>query len=151
MTRKIVLVLLMLVLIPVSTMVNQIPKPGNAQEGDFLFPDCPGTPNCVSSLAKDPARKVEPFPLKGTPAQSMETLAGIIKKMPRASIMTGSPERIEAEFRSILGFVDDLMLVVSPDGYMIHVRSAARSGSWDLGVNRKRVERIRKRYLESGI
>jgi uncharacterized protein (DUF1499 family) len=149
--RSIVPVLLMLFILPVLTMANQIPEPGNAQKEDLPFPDCPGTPNCVSSLARDPARRVEPFPLRDTPAHSVDALAAIIRTMPRATIASISPGRIEAEFRSILGFVDDLLLVVSPDGDKIHVRSAARSGSWDLGVNRRRVERIRKQYLESGL
>jgi len=113
------------------------------------FPECPSTPNCVSSLAGNPARRVEAFPVKGTPDQSMEKLAAIIRAMPRSTIVSASQERIDAEFRSFLGFVDDLVLAVSADKKVVHVRSAARSGSWDLGVNRRRVERIRRKYLEN--
>jgi uncharacterized protein (DUF1499 family) len=150
MTRLFTPVLPILILLPVLAMANEVPKPGSFQESVHLFPDCPETPNCVSSLAKDPGRRVEPFPLKGTPDHSLEALTAVIKSMKRAAIVSTSSGRIEAEFRSILGFVDDLILAVSPDGNKIHVRSAARAGSWDLGVNRRRVERIRKKYLASG-
>jgi uncharacterized protein (DUF1499 family) len=141
------IVLITMLFFPLAAMTGEISTPEHTQEKGVTFPECPGTPNCVSSLAREPARKVEPFPLKGTPAHSMEALVAIIKTMPRVTIVSASPGRIEAEFRSILGFVDDLLLAVSPDGDKIHVRSAARSGSWDLGVNRRRVEKIRKRYL----
>lgn len=40
-------------------------------------------------------------------------------------------------------FVDDLELHLRPEQNLIAVRSAARLGSSDLGVNRKRVEKLR--------
>jgi uncharacterized protein (DUF1499 family) len=120
-------------------------------EKDILFPPCPDTPNCVSSLAKDPARRIDPLPLRDNPPRSMMLLIRVISSMPRVTIVSTSPERIEAEFRSILGFVDDVLFVLSAEQGIIHVRSSSRKGSWDLGVNRRRVERIRRKYLASGI
>ena len=116
-------------------------------ETESLLPACPDTPNCVSSLAKDPAKRVDPFPVKTDPASSMDLLKDIVTSMPRTTIISKSETRIESEFRSILGFVDDVLFVVSSDGRVIHVRSASRKGSWDLGVNRRRVEKIRVMYL----
>jgi len=43
-----------------------------------------------------------------------------------------------------LGFVDDLEFLSEPSKGVIQVRSASRMGHSDLGVNRSRVERIRK-------
>ena len=117
------------------------------EEKRFSLPPCPDTPNCVSSLARDQAKRVIPFPLKGTSSQSMELLTAIIRSMPAATVVSSSPDRIQAEFRSLLGFVDDTLFKVADDGKVIHVRSAARTGSWDLGVNRRRVEKIRAMYL----
>ena len=142
--------LLFIILMAGSIMADGIKTSINTQDKGAPFPPCPGTPNCVSSLAKDPARKVDPFPVQGTPQESLDLLAGIIQSMPRSKIVSASSQRMEVEFRSILGFVDDLVLAVSADEKVIHVRSAARSGTWDLGVNRRRVERIRKKYLENG-
>ena len=117
------------------------------EEKKFSLPPCPDTLNCVSSMARDQAKKIEPFPLKGTSSQSMELLKTIIRSMPRATIVASSPDRIQVEFRSLLGFVDDTLFKVSGDWKVIHVRSAARTGSWDLGVNRRRVDKIRAKYL----
>jgi uncharacterized protein (DUF1499 family) len=139
-------ILLMLLLLPVLTMAKEVPDAEISQK-DLDFPACPDTPNCVSSLARDQAKRINSFPLKGTSSQSMELLTAVIKSMSRATVVSSSPDRIHAEFRSFLGFVDDTLFKVSDDGKVIHVRSAARTGSWDLGVNRRRVEKIRAKYL----
>ena len=55
---------------------------------------------------------------------------------------------LRAEFRTRLGFVDDLEFLVDEDRGVVQVRSASRTGYWDLGVNRKRVEALRKAYSE---
>ncbi len=39
--------------------------------------------------------------------------------------------------------MDDLELLFDPVNQVIHVRSAARTGTYDWGVNARRVERIR--------
>lgn len=51
------------------------------------------------------------------------------------------------EFRSrIFRFVDDVEFLFDPQDRLIHVRSASRVGHSDLGVNRKRVEKIRSLF-----
>lgn len=48
------------------------------------------------------------------------------------------------EFTSrIFRFVDDFELLLNEEQKIIHIRSASRVGYSDLGVNRKRVEKIR--------
>ena len=137
-------------LVPILFIFSLEPVSGSdTPEKDVLLPSCPDRPNCVSSLAADPARRVEPFPLRGAAGESMEHLLGIIRSMPRSRVTSADRNGIRAEFRSLLGFVDDLQFALSADRNQIHVRSAARSGYWDLGVNRRRVERIRRKYLEN--
>jgi uncharacterized protein (DUF1499 family) len=115
---------------------------GNAS----LLPACPDSPNCVSSLSDRPSRKVEPFAVRGSVPRSLDRLEEIVRQMPRTVIVSRDDLRLQAEFRTRLGFVDDVFFVASEDRTMIHVRSASRVGKWDLGVNRRRVERIRKKY-----
>jgi uncharacterized protein (DUF1499 family) len=50
------------------------------------------------------------------------------------------------EFRTSLGFVDDVEFYVDGSQKVIHLRSASRVGYWDLGVNRKRMESIRTEF-----
>jgi uncharacterized protein (DUF1499 family) len=51
----------------------------------------------------------------------------------------------------VFGFVDDLELHLRPAEKLIAVRSAARLGHSDLGVNRKRVEGLRAVLRERGV
>jgi len=54
---------------------------------------------------------------------------------------------LHAEFRSALfGFVDHVELRLDEAANRIDVRSASRTGYYDFGVNRRRVEEIRERF-----
>jgi uncharacterized protein (DUF1499 family) len=44
--------------------------------------------------------------------------------------------------------VDDVKFLFSADQPVIDVRSASRVGYYDFGVNRRRIEDIRKRWNE---
>jgi uncharacterized protein (DUF1499 family) len=110
---------------------------------------CPDKPNCVSSLAPDPAHRVEPFALAGDRgwAELREAVAG----MPRTTIVEDKPGYLHAESRSrIFRFVDDLELARSKSGDRVDVRSASRVGYGDWGVNRARVEALRDTLVASG-
>jgi hypothetical protein len=69
--------------------------------------------------------------------------------MDRVNIVTVESDYIHAEFISaFLHFVDDVEFCFDDENKTIHVRSASRIGYYDLGVNRRRVERIRNSFLE---
>ena len=120
-------------------------------DGDIMqIAPCPKKPNCVSSLDKDPGHGVEPLRHDKLKHEAVSLLRSIIKSMPRSKIVRSTPQYLRAEFRSaIFGFVDDVELLVGETPGMIHVRSASRVGYWDLGVNRRRVEKIRERFSQS--
>ncbi|MCG6538346.1 MAG: DUF1499 domain-containing protein [Syntrophales bacterium LBB04] len=109
---------------------------------------CPSSPNCVSSSAQDRGHRIAPFGLSGTSAETMALLARVIKTFPRATIKQQRNHYLKAEFRTRFGFVDDLEFLVDEALGQVEVRSAARTGYWDLGVNRRRVETLRKAYSE---
>lgn len=114
--------------------------------GDPDLPPCPSSPNCVSSVDPDPARRVDPIPFNGTAAESRAGIETAVRSLPRAVVVSSSPTGIRAEFRSRLGFVDDVEIRIDEAAGVIHVRSASRSGYWDFGVNRRRVEAIREAF-----
>ena len=120
----------------------------SAEAAPVSLKPCPSSPNCVSSLADDPGQRIDPLPLSGTPAETLTGLARAIGTFPRAAIVFNGEACLRAEFRTRLGFVDDLEFLVDEDRGVVQVRSASRTGYWDLGVNRKRVEALRKAYLE---
>lgn len=114
--------------------------------GELLAP-CPPSPNCVSSLATDAEHRVAPLADQGDPAAAMRRLRDVIAAMPRARVVSASDTALRAEFTSrIFRFVDDVDCVVDPAAGVIQIRSASRVGYSDLGVNRDRVEAIRKAF-----
>jgi uncharacterized protein (DUF1499 family) len=47
-------------------------------------------------------------------------------------------------------FVDDVEIVFDDATKSIHFRSAARTGYYDFGVNRRRMEEVRRRLDDQG-
>jgi uncharacterized protein (DUF1499 family) len=113
-----------------------------------LLKPCPSSPNCVSSLAENPARRIAPFSLFGTPAETLTRLEKAIGTFPRAAVVVREELYLKVEFRTLLGFVDDVEFLVDANHGLVQARSASRSGYWDLGLNRRRMEVIRKVFLE---
>jgi uncharacterized protein (DUF1499 family) len=67
--------------------------------------------------------------------------------MKRTSIITKKDNYIHATFKSrIFRFVDDVEFYFDDKEKIVHFKSASRVGHSDLGVNRKRMEEIRKRF-----
>lgn len=115
------------------------------------FPSCSGTPNCVSSMDEDPDRLVAPLLYTGSPETAWAALRSAAESLPRSTIKRADAESMHVEFKSrIFGFVDDVRFVMLPEvAGVIHVMSSSRTGYYDFGVNRKRVEEIRKRFQEA--
>jgi uncharacterized protein (DUF1499 family) len=117
--------------------------------GDRLSP-CPQSPNCVSSLNKDKSHQVEPLTYNTTLEEARERLISVINSMNRAEIVTVENNYLHVTFTSLLfRFVDDVEFFFEAGKKIIDVRSASRTGYYDLGVNRRRVEEIRKRFMST--
>ena len=112
---------------------------------------CPDKPNCVCSEHKSNINHyVEPI------AVSIDNEAGVLPVLKSSihemggSVQTESDNYLAATFTSsFFRFVDDLELRIDPGASLIHVRSASRVGHSDMGVNRQRVELLRKLYSKS--
>lgn len=110
-----------------------------------LLAPCPSEPHCVSSLATDKDHYVAPLPSAGSRAASLAMLKSILDGLPRVDYNTVGPARIHARFTSLIfRFVDDVTFYVHQDG-KVDVRSSSRIGYYDFGVNRRRVEDLRRR------
>ncbi len=108
------------------------------------FRPCPDTPNCVSSDARDAVHQVAAFDLAADADVVWAGVRAAVRAMSRVRIVAVTNERLHAECHSaVFGFVDDLELELRIKDRQVAVRSAARTGRWDLGVNRRRVERLR--------
>ena len=111
------------------------------------FPTCPDKPNCVSSKSSINLHKIDPIIYQGTPQDAWQKILGIIKSMPRTQISADKSNFIHVEFTSkIFRFVDDVEFYFDEPG-TIHFRSASRIGHSDMGVNRQRMEEIRRSFI----
>jgi uncharacterized protein (DUF1499 family) len=107
---------------------------------------CPATPNCVISQGDDKPHHIDPFAYDGDDTAALETVRQVVQGMDGHRIVTQTDQYLHVEFRSkIMGFVDDVEFYLTGTG-VIHVRSASRVGYSDFGVNRKRLEEIRKMF-----
>lgn len=107
---------------------------------------CPDSPNAVSSQATDPRHAIAPLVLTGDPSTAMQRCRDAVLAEPGLRLVEEGTGylRFEAVTRW-WRFVDDLECLADPANGVIHVRSASRIGRSDLGTNRRRMERIRRR------
>ena len=111
---------------------------------------CPDRPNCVSSQARDEKHRIEPLSYRGSREWAYENLKAVIGRMGHARIIADTEDYLHVEFRSRwLKFIDDVEFWFPEKVSLIHIRSASRVGYSDLGVNRKRTDRIRALFMES--
>lgn len=122
-------------------------RPSSLGVRDGKLAACPESPNCVSSHMTDETHRIDPLPYAGSGADALARLSAIVRSLPRTTIVTEKPDYLHAECTSrIFRFVDDVEFLADDRAKVIHVRSASRLGSSDLGVNRKRIELIRSRW-----
>ena len=112
---------------------------------DNQFPPCPDSPNCVSSLARDERHYVKPFICKVDPETCLKQLHSILSSVKGFSVTIHRGNYLHVECKSrMFGFIDDLEFQWDGKSDVINVRSASRTGYYDFGVNRRRVEKIRQ-------
>lgn len=113
---------------------------------------CPSSPNCVSSDDVDAGHAISAFQLAVSAGEAWRAVRAAVAGLPRTKIVTETDDYLYAECSSaFFGFVDDLELHLRPSQNLIAVRSAARLGHSDFGVNRKRMENLRARLRQQGM
>ena len=112
---------------------------------------CPDSPNCVSSDAQDEQHHIAPLAFSLPVAEAWTLLQAQVTKLPRTVVVADKPSYLHVECRSaVFGFVDDLEFQLRAEQGVIAVRSAARTGYYDFGANRQRVEDLRAALLDAG-
>ena len=107
---------------------------------------CPDKPNCVSSEMKGKESYIEPLAFIGSAGEVSAQLKSALADI-GGKIEEEREGYIAATFTSrIFRFVDDVEVSIDGEQGVIHVRSASRVGYSDLGVNRKRVEKLREAF-----
>lgn len=144
--KNILLGLQLLALLPclLATMIACTGKPPETRPADGRLRPCPDRPNCVSSEDEGRASTVQPLTFQGAPAAAWQRLKDAVRDMGGEIREEQEELYLRATFTSrVFRFVDDVEIRMVPAKNVIHVRSASRLGYSDLGVNRKRVEKLR--------
>ena len=122
-------------------------RPTNLGLHEGKLAACPTSPNCVSSQATDEEHRIAPLPFTRSREDALAKLKVILGTLPRTAIIAETNSYLHVECTSLLfRFVDDLEFLIDDKTRVVHVRSASRLGKGDLGVNRKRIETIRKQW-----
>jgi uncharacterized protein (DUF1499 family) len=110
------------------------------------------TPNNVHSQAAlhGPAyvqAQIDPLQLRdGDATATMTRLRTLIEATPGAQVVQAQPDYLYIRYTTRwMRFVDDTEFWADPTSGVVQVRSASRVGRSDLGVNRTRIEDLRRR------
>jgi uncharacterized protein (DUF1499 family) len=134
---------------------GQAPDDLGVREGRLKIPST--TPNSVSSqsaLYPDHPQagyaQIAPFAFTGAPEAALDKLASVLETTERCVLITRLPDYLYAQCSTaLLRFTDDVEFWLDRQALVIHVRSASRLGSSDLGANRARVEKIRAQFTQN--
>ncbi len=117
-----------------------------AATADNVLAACPDTPNCVSSDATRTSQRVPTVAFTDAPDVAQRRAREAVLAEPRSRVVTERAGYVRAECRSLVfRFVDDVDIVVDSTARVFRFRSASRVGRGDMGVNRRRIERISER------
>lgn len=122
-------------------------KPGTLGLREGRLAPCPPTPNCVCSQDTDATHGMLPLRFEDDPATAWQRLVDVLARQPRCQIVQKEDDYLHAEFTSLIfRYVDDVEFHLDAGEKVIHFRSASRAGRSDLGVNRDRMETLRKAF-----
>ncbi|WP_396631664.1 DUF1499 domain-containing protein [Marinobacter shengliensis] len=141
--------LLTVLLLTGCTSTNHVPSSGT----EFSLDDCTPFLNCVSSTSSVSLYYVKPIQLSAPLDQpTWDTVKAVATEMPRARLNDSRFGYLDMTFHSdLLHFPDYFEVLVSPDRRSLDIRSQSLFGFYDLGVNRRRVERFRHNLVERGV
>lgn len=134
------------------TMLTFSCSKGPAPDLRTAFAPCADSPNCVSSDARDQRHAIAPLLLKTRTEDEWRQIRDSVFTLPRTKLLRERGNYLRAECRSaVFGFVDDLEVQLRLEDGIVAVRSASRTGYYDFGVNRRRVEKLRGLLKERGL
>jgi uncharacterized protein (DUF1499 family) len=91
---------------------------------------------------------MEPIPYQGPLEVARARMLRVLRALPRTTLIEEGPAVLRAECRSLVfRFVDDVEIRFDDAAKLIHFRSASRLGRSDFGVNRARMEGVRREFL----
>ena len=122
-------------------------RPTNLGVKNGRLTACPAAPNCVCTQADDAEHRIDAIRYVGNKADAIAKLKRAIATLPRTTIVAESADYLHVECTSLIfRFVDDVEFWIDEPNLTIHFRSASRVGRSDFGVNRRRMEALRRTF-----
>lgn len=113
---------------------------------ESVLQPCPSRPNCVSTEATGRAH-IEPIAFDSSKEDAVARLRKVLAAYPRTRIVSDDGTVIRAVFVTrLMRYRDDGVFLVDGERKVIRFRSASRLGRSDWGVNRRRMEEIRRLF-----
>ena len=146
MLRRLVILLVSAVIAVISTFWLLAAQSQSGQAPglvDNKLAPCPTSPNCVNSeFPIDNSHFITPLTLSIGQTEAMIKVNEVISQQ-GGDITVSEDNYLAATFRSdLFGFIDDLEIRIDPEQKQVHLRSAARVGHSDLGVNKERAHHL---------
>lgn len=113
---------------------------------------CPNTPNCVqSSDSTDESHYMKPWKYSAPREITYKLILQKLEETNRVRIASAEENYIHAVFSiPLFGFKDDVEFYFPGNENTIYFRSASRVGHSDLGVNKRRMNTLRKALIRQG-
>lgn len=104
-------------------------------------------PNSVSTQASDAEKQVPTLPFKDSAETTINALKNAVAEYGGAEIKDEQPTYLYVVFTtSLMKYHDDAEFWLDTENQVVHFRSASRAGHSDMGLNRKRYERLTELY-----
>ena len=143
----VLLVLILAYLVRLIYLVQNTPAAAGFGTGSAITACVTTKPNCVSTLNTEDGFKAAPIVFSGDAENVLVQLKAAIQTEPNTEIVFENAQQIDVTFKTALfGFRDDASFALNLPANRIEFRSTSRVGYSDLGVNRKRMERIRAAF-----
>lgn len=150
---KIVLIVLaaLIVLNVVRLVVQNTRAPVLGHDNGILKP-LSKKPNAVSTQAEDIDKRVAPWPFKDSLEETVKAIESAVAEYGGAELKRRDDHYLYYVFTTpTMHFHDDVEFYLNEDERSVHFRSASRAGYSDLGLNRKRYERLKELYDRAGV
>ena len=116
-------------------------------EGKLAGPKLGSWNSVASQHQAGPEHDIAAIAFTGNAEQAMTRLKSVLGKDASIVIVESTQTYLYAHSSTkFLRFVDDIEFLIDETSHLIHVRSASRLGRKDFGVNRARVEAIRRGF-----